>query len=92
MPPVETFILTYYPQIVAIFTFVVWAIRLESKVNTNTSETKRLESKIDTTEKNRIIQRAEDMGIIHTSLRDIQNDLKQLLIGQYNGRINDRRD
>jgi hypothetical protein len=77
------FILNYWQQIVAVLAFVIWAVRLESKVNQlefkSIAETKRLEDKFDTNESNRVIQRKEDMDSIHTSLRDIQSDVKLIL-------------
>jgi hypothetical protein len=76
---VGEFVIQYWQQILAGFAFVVWAIRLEAKVSYLTTETKRVEEKLEDNERKRVVQRAEDMAGIHQALRDIQTDIKQLL-------------
>ena len=79
------FVIGNWQQILAVLAFVVWAIRLEAKVNQNIdearNEAKRLEKKIDDSEEKRSKQRSEDMASINQALRDIQIDIKMLLKG-----------
>jgi len=76
-------ILMYWQQIVAVIAFVVWAIRLESKVKANTSEMQRFEKHIREIENNRKEQRTEDMNQIHDTLVEIQGDIKSILLRQH---------
>lgn len=73
------FLFTHWQQILAALAFVIWAVRLEAKVGILTNEVQRLEKKQDDTESKRVLQRAEDMSMIHSALRDIQTDIKLLL-------------
>lgn len=75
------FLSTHTPQILAAIAAIIWAIRLEGRVNSNGSEIKHLEKKIEATEKTRIEQRKEDMATIHATLIEMKSDIKLLLRG-----------
>jgi hypothetical protein len=80
----------YWQQVVAVLAFVIWAVRLEAKVYSNSTQNEgiskqldkvesRLETKIDEIEKHRLFQRKEDLSNIQSTLAEMRADIKELL-------------
>ena len=80
---IEVFLVTYWQQTVAAIAFIVWAIRLEAKVNNNTKETHALKDQMEVVEKHRSDQRKEDMEQIHRTLIEIRADIKQIMLREH---------
>lgn len=78
------FISTHSSQLLAAIAAIIWAIRLEGRVNSNGSEIRHLEKKIEDSNKARSEQRKEDMAMLQATLVEMRADIKILLMRDKN--------
>ena len=73
--PVEEFLLKYWPLIGAVLAAVVWAVRLEGKMNKAASDIRALWKQREEDQATAAASRAE----VHDALMDVRTDVKDIL-------------
>jgi hypothetical protein len=72
-------LLQWWPVILTFIGVVIWFIRLEARVNRNTTELQRIEERFVEQRKEDMVVRKEHFDSIENKLVVIQEDIKELI-------------
>jgi hypothetical protein len=72
-------LLQWWPVILTFIGVVIWFIRLEARVNKNTTELQRIEERFVEQRKEDMVVRKEHFDSIENKLVVIQEDIKELI-------------